>query len=390
MVIRPRDADDLVDAVAQAVDARRTLEILGTGSRRGFGRPVIADEPLDLSALSGVVVYEPNELVLTVRAATPMAEIRKLLAAERQHLAFEPPDLGPLWGLAEGQGTIGGALATGLGGPRRVSAGAPRDHFLGFKGVNGFGEAFAAGGRVVKNVTGYDLPKLMAGSFGTLAVLAEVTVKVLPAPEQTLTLGGMGLDEATGLQALRDALGGAVQVSGAAYLPSDAEPSRTLIRLEGPAPAVEAGAARLTQQLARSGGEIVRTADTHIWREIGEARAFAQSAAPVWRLSIPPAAAPALGEALRAMGVQRFYYDWGGGAVWLEGPAEAPDAGAAAIRALLPPGSHATLIRAAAPVRAAAGPFQPLDPGVAALTQRVKRRFDPEGVFNPGRMYAGL
>ena len=160
----------------------------GQGSKLALGKPMTCDQVLDLSGLSGVVDYAPEELVVTLRAGTPMREVEALLAQRNQMLAFEPPDLGPLLGREAGQGTLVGAVMGNLAGPRRLSAGAARDHLLGFSGVNGRGEAFKSGGKVMKNVTGYDLSKLLAGSWGTLAVLDEVSVKVLPAPDQTRTL----------------------------------------------------------------------------------------------------------------------------------------------------------------------------------------------------------
>src|SRR5262245_2838718 len=185
--IRPRDAGDVTAAVQWALANSKTLEIVGQGSKRALGRPAQTDATLDLSAIAGVTLYEPEELVLSARAGTLLAEIERLVAANNQELAFEPMDYGPLLGAAPGQGTIGGALATNLSGPRRLKAGAARDHFLGVTAVSGHGRAFKSGGRVVKNVTGYDLCKLLAGSWGTLAVMTDVTLKTLPRAETEAT-----------------------------------------------------------------------------------------------------------------------------------------------------------------------------------------------------------
>lgn len=397
----PRDAADVLDAVRAALAVRTPLELVGRGSRRGFGRPTAAAARLDLSALSGVRIYEPAELVLTADVATPLSELEALLAANGQQLAFEPPDLGPLWGAGEGSGSLGGALSVGLGGPRRPFAGAPRDHFLGFKGVNGFGEPFAAGGRVVKNVTGYDLPKLMAGAFGVLAVLTEVTLKVLPAAAETDTLAIAGLSPRAAFALLRQAVETSPAVSGAAFLPAPAAGrtpgapfgprATTLVRLEGFGPAVEAAGGALLQQLPP--GAEAMTLDPaesrRLWRAVGGAWAFADLAAPVWRLSIPPSAAFDIGHALNRAGLELFYFDWAGGLIWACAP-EAPDGGVAVLRAPLPPGAHATLVRGPDSLRAAIAPFQPLAPAVMALQARLKARFDPAGIFNPGRMYEGF
>ncbi|HEX6101964.1 MAG TPA: FAD-binding protein, partial [Alphaproteobacteria bacterium] len=247
-LLTPRDAADVLEIARDAVEHEAPLEILGHGSKRGFGRPVQASRTLDLSQLSGITLYEPDELVLRAGAGTPLALISRVLAEKRQQLAFEPGDWGPLYGTAPGLGTLGGAIAANLAGPRRIKAGAARDHILGFTAVNGRGEAFKAGGRVMKNVTGYDLPKLMAGSFGTLAILTEVTVKVLPAPEAIRTLLIAGLEDARAVAAMSQALGSAHEVSAAAHLPTRiaarsgvravalAGRAVTALRLDGPEP----------------------------------------------------------------------------------------------------------------------------------------------------------
>ncbi len=195
----PADIDELRDAVAEALAAEEPLELVGGGSKRGLGRPVQAAHTLDLARLSGIRDYAPNELVLTAGAATPLAEIERVLAEHGQMLAFEPPGWCGLLGADEASPTLGGVLACNLAGPRRIKAGAARDHFLGFRAVSGRGEIFKAGGKVVKNVTGYDLPKLMAGSYGTLTALEEVTVKVLPRPENVVTVLFAGVAPLSGL-----------------------------------------------------------------------------------------------------------------------------------------------------------------------------------------------
>lgn len=401
---QPANESQVVDVIRDAATRRSPFEIVGQGSRRQLGRPEVSDSLLDVSRLSGVMVYEPEELVLTARAATPMADIQALLAAKGQHLAFEPPDFGRLWGAPAGRGTIGGALSVGLGGTRRLMAGAPRDHFLGFRAINGFGQAFAGGGRVVKNVTGFDLPKLLAGSFGTLAVLTEVTLKVLPAPEDTRTLALQGLDEVTGLAALRRALSAAVPVTGAAYLSASVlegfeqlpqalqGASATLLRLEGPRAGVDACAAALRLALETGATPIVeleQPVSLALWQQISDASHYAGSALPLWRLSVPPAGAAALGAALRLAGARRLSFDWGGGLLWLEGNEE-QDGGGATIRSLIQQhagGGHALLVRATSAVRSCVEPFEPQPAVLRALAERVRAQFDPHGILNPRRMY---
>src|SRR6201990_1342730 len=229
--LAPRDAKELQQAVEWALNEGVTLDVRGGGSKLQLGKPMTCDQVLDLSGLSGIVDYAPEELVITLRAGTRLREVEALLAQRNQMLAFEPPDLGPLHCRAPGEGTLVGTLSGNFAGPRRLSAGAARDHLLGFSGVNGRGEAFKSGGRVMKNVTGYDLSKVIAGSWGTLAVLDEVSVKTLPAPDQTRTLVLLGLDDASAVKAMCAAMGSPHDVSGATHVPG-----RTAIRIEGVAP----------------------------------------------------------------------------------------------------------------------------------------------------------
>jgi glycolate oxidase FAD binding subunit len=404
--IKPRNDDQVREAVAWALSSAEPLELVGAGTKRGFGRPVQAGHVLDLSDLAGITLYEPEELVLGARAGTTMAEIEAALTAKRQMLAFEPPDLGLLYGGAAGQATLGGVLACNLAGPRRIKAGAARDHFLGFHGVSGRGEAFKAGGRVVKNVTGYDVAKLMAGSFGTLAALTEVTVKVLPAPEKTRTVLLFGLADNAAIEALTLALQSAHDVSGAAHLPAgiadlssvgrvaEAGGAVTAIRLEGTPDSVAYRCAALRQELsglAAAQDELHSMNSGQLWRELRDAAYFAgDQQAVIWRISVPPAAGAKVAAALADAGLPFLhFYDWGGGLIWLATLPE-DDAGAKTIRgAIAEIGGHATLLRGPAPLRVAVPPFQPQPPDLAALSRRIKEAFDPEGILNPGRMESG-
>ena len=400
--LQPRNTPELVDAIRSAVAARTPFEIMSRGTKRGLGRPLRCDRILDLSALSGIDLYEPEELVMTAAAGTPLAEIGDALAERRQQLAFEPPDLGPLLGAGAGQATIGGIFACNLSGSRRIKAGAARDHLLGFTAVSGRGEEFRAGGRVVKNVTGYDLPKLLTGSYGTLAAMASLTFKVLPAPETTRTLLLRGLDDASAIDALSRAAGSPFEVAGAAHLPAGpaarvldglapAVGAATALRLEGFGPSVASRGGGLTALLSPF-GEVELLDDDRsavFWRRIRDVEPFVGDDRIVWRLSVPPADGA---EAVAALGGGwEHYYDWGGGLIWIAAGIEAagPDAGASRVRAAVSATSgHATLIRAPAEIRAAVDVFQPPAGALAALSRRVKRSFDPEGVLNPGRMYA--
>jgi glycolate oxidase FAD binding subunit len=385
--IKPRDARELRQAVEWALNAGTTLDVRGGGSKTALGKPMQCAEILDVSALSGVVDYAPEELVVTLRAGTPIREVEALLAQRNQMLAFEPPDLGPLLGQEAGQGTLVGVLSGNLAGPRRLSAGAARDHLLGFSGVNGRGEAFKSGGKVMKNVTGYDLSKLLSGSWGTLAVLDEVSVKVLPAPDQTRTLLLHGLSDEQAVRAMCAAMGSPHDVSGAAHLGT-----KTALRLEGIGPSVETRLVGLRALLADSGASSMEDLGTlesrTFWQDIRDVGPLAVSRDEViWKISCPPTEGPSIVARIRAQRpAAKAFYDWSGGLVWLALPAS-EDADHVLVRgALGPMGGHATLIRAPQAVRVAVPVFHPQSAALVALSARVKESFDPKGLFNPGRM----
>jgi glycolate oxidase FAD binding subunit len=401
-ILKPRDAKDVEDAVVWALSEAKTLEVAGQGSKRGLGRPSQSDFTLDLSALSGVTLYEPEELVLSARAGTPIADIEKLVVASGQELAFEPADYGKLLGGNPARGTIGGVLAANLSGPRRIKAGAARDHFLGVSAVSGRGETFKSGGRVVKNVTGYDLCKLMAGSFGTLGAMTDITVKTLPRAETEASVVIAGLDDMQATRAMADAMGSSCDVSGAAHLPAGVAGSiqgvgsgkaATLFRLEGVAPSVVHRSGMLTALLKSLGAAETLPAEIsrEVWRAIRDVAPFADGGtAPVWRISTAPMQGATLAAGIAAAAGGSWYLDWGGGLIWMSLP-PSDDAAVGKLRPMVAKaGGHATLLRAPAAIRAAVAVFEPQDEGVAALSRRVKESFDPKGILNPGRMWAGV
>ncbi len=407
--LKARDPKDVANAVQWALGEGKTIEVVGHGSKRAIGRPLATDLVLDLSGLAGVTLYEPAELVLSAQAGTPLSEIELLLAGNGQRLAFEPMDCGPLFGNPVGRGTIAGTIAANLCGPRRLTAGAARDHLLGFAAVSGRGEAFKAGGRVVKNVTGYDLCKLMAGSWGTLAALTDITLKTLPKPQSEATVVLAGLDDQAAVQAMTAALGSQCEVCSAAHLPAataarfpmgDAVASGralTGLRLEGVAPAVGPRAAALVALLQPHGEATIieDMVSRRLWSATRDAAAFAspRTGTPaeeaLWRISTAPARAPGLVADVTGALDAQVLYDWGGGLVWIA--TAAADAGAGVIRtAIRRLGGHATLLRAPSALRATAEVFEPQALPLAALTKRVKESFDPKAVLNPGRMWAGV
>ncbi|HKS19073.1 MAG TPA: FAD-binding protein [Bradyrhizobium sp.] len=403
--LKVRDAGDVEQAVRAALASGQPLEIIGHGSKRQIGQPMATNALLDLAALNAVTSYEPNELVITLQAGAPLADVRSLIDSKNQQFAFDPMNTAPLLGTPD-IGTIGGMIAAGLAGPRRVKAGGARDHLLGAHAVSGFGDSFKTGGKVVKNVTGYDLCKLLAGSWGTLAVMTEVTLKVMPRPESERTLLLRGLDDVAANRAMTAALGSPFDVSGAAHLPNSAfraaggalaglgAPGQavTLLRLEGITASAAHRAALLAKLLAPFGpADILEdAASVAVWSSIRDALPFAASGAlgawPVWRIVCPPAAGGALGQALARETGGDVIYDWGGGLIWAALPPK-PDAQAAFVRQRVEAaGGHANLIRASEQVRRQVDVFHPQGDGLAALGERIRHSFDPKNILNRGRM----
>jgi glycolate oxidase FAD binding subunit len=392
--LKPRNAREVEEAVTWAAAEDRPLEIRGQGSKSALGRPVQAAHVLDLSGLTGIDSYEPAELVLTVKAGTPIAEVERLVDDSGQELSFEPMDYGPLLGQDPGMGTVGGVLASNLSGPRRIKAGAARDHILGMEAVSGRGEIFNSGGKVVKNVTGYDLPRALCGSYGTLAVATTVTLKVNPKPETSASFVLNGLGDADAVAALCRAMGSSAEVSGAAHLPADVDgtPGRTLLRLEGFETSVDYRFGTLEALLADFGTpeRLAASESEDLWRTIRDVTPFAGSGSPVWRISVAPTQGPRLVTLLKEKMDVRAFYDWSGGLVWLscaDGALHESD-----IRAAVADvgGGHATLVRADASARTNVAVFQPQPAPLAALSRRLKEQFDPKGVLNPGRMVSGV
>jgi glycolate oxidase FAD binding subunit len=392
--------DSVVAAVADAVRTREPLLIQGNGTKAGMLRPVQAARTLSTAGLSGVSLYAPKELILSAWAGTPLWEVEASLAEDGQHLIAEPPDFSELLGTAGKPQTLGGVVATNLSGPRRVAWGAMRDHVMGVRAVTGRAEIIRSGGRVLKNVTGLDLCKLLTGSHGTLGVITQVTLKVLPAPEATGTLVLPRLDAVTGVAVLSAALGSPFGVSGAAWLPPEAvgrvpglagiAGSATLIRIEEFAPSVTYRIGRLMDQLATAGTVTLDTAASRaVWKDIRDARPLAaDSRHAVWRISVRPSAGPRVLDTLRLHGVSGFL-DWGGGLVWLAGPATTATHDAVEAAARAGRGTW-TLMRAPDTLRGAVRVVPDEVAPLARITREVKAAMDPAGILNPGRLYAGL
>lgn len=377
-----------------------SVEIRGGGTRGGIGNPVTAEAILGSTGLTGITAYNPAEMVISARAGTPVSEIQALLFEHGQMMAFEPIDHRGIFGTT-GEPTIGGAVAVNASGPRRLLAGAARDAVLGLRFVNGRGEIVKAGGRVMKNVTGLDLVKLLTGSHGTLGFLTEVTFKVLPRPRRAVTLVISGLDDELATRAMAAAMALPVEVSAAAHLPESvrgrflggalADGAATVLRLEGLDASVALRLEKLAAAMAPLGTatELGPDETAVLWREIRDVKPYADgSMRPLWRVSVAPTAGEKLVAALRLEAGVDAFYDWQGGLVWMRMEA---DPEAELVRAYVKAlgGGHAVLVRGPERVRAAVDVFQPLAPAVAALHARVREKFDPAGIFNPGRMHRG-
>jgi glycolate oxidase FAD binding subunit len=366
---------DVIYAVRDARERRRTLEIVGVGTKRAFGRPMQCDDILDVSGLRGIVSYEPEELLLTVLPGTPVVEINRVLAQNGQRLGFDPGDWGPLLGTRANSGTIGGAISADVCGSAAVRYGRVRDQLLGYRAVNGLGEAYKAGGKVVKNVTGFDLPKLMCGAFGTLGVLTEVTLRVFPKPSLSRVFAVNGLGPVEGFALLQKIWSSPLEATGLAYFNGT-----TFIRLEGE----QRPLAEKEVLLRAMTGDPIDVEDGDVgFRRFGNGAAIAAAPHDVWLLSLPPANAP---DAVRELGSQAWFGDRAGGALWI-GVANS-DSGMHDIAARH--GGSAILVRASEDMRSHIPVFPPETPARAALTRAVKAAFDPLGLFNPGRMYEGV
>lgn len=378
--MKPRDEQELSQAIR---DANDPLCIQGGGTR-GLA---VSGEALETTALGGITLYEPGALTMVARSGTSLTEIEAALAAEGQMLPFEPYDLAGVTG-AKGASTIGGVFATNASGARRVKAGAARDFLLGVRFVDGAGNIIKNGGRVMKNVTGYDLVKLMAGAHGTLGVMTEVSFKVLPKPETQATLAISGLADTEAVRAMAAALGSPFDVTGAAHTPAGATTEATTrIRIEGFADSVAYRAKRLRDVLGAFGAVTDSTDD---WQGARNLAAYLPETSgkggALWRLSVKPSDGPGLMARVTQAFECRYDYDWGGGRIWVwAGPA----ADHAVLHGVLQTeaaatGGNATLVNSAAPLGVSR--FQPEPPPIARLTAGIRQRFDPRGILNPGLM----
>lgn len=406
-ILTPTTPEQLRDAVGWALGSRTPLEIIGSGSKRAYGHAVKTNAVLDCSKLSGILFYEPEELVISAHAGTPLADIKAALAENNQQFHFEPGNFPELLGggNAPDAGTIGGLVACNLAGPRRIKVGSARDHLLGFQAVSGRAEDFKSGGRVMKNVTGFDLSKLMSGSFGTLGVMHTVTLKVMPCDEQSATVIVACDDPKKAGKAMTAAMGSENEVSGAAWISaadiagleipvaSEFGSGLVVLRVEGPKPSVAWRAEALCKALA-SFGETHELADSYshrVWQYVADARPFVETsgaASLLWRVSVPPAIGGDVCAQLQDVTGGRAMMDWAGGLIWLA--LDDADAMANRIREIAEmAGGQANLVRAPERMRETVPVFHPESPALARINAKIKENFDPEGILNPGRLMPG-
>ncbi len=391
-IFKPHTEAETIEAIQTAFTSATPLAISGNNTKQGLGHRVEAGTSLVLSGLSGITLYEPEEMVLTVRAGTTLHEVEALLSQHGQCLAFEPAGLGPLWGEPEASATIGGTVSAGISGSRRFSAGAPRDHLLGFTGVNGKGERFRAGGKVVKNVTGYDLPKLAAGSFATLFVMTELTLRAVPRPPETLCLCLENLDHTQAFATLRKMSASPMDPTGLAYLPAnvarrvaDKTTSLTLVRLEGEGQGIAARMAGLRSAISMEASVLDAVTTKNLFRALTGVAPLFSAEGNVWRVCVPPTQA---GAVVADLSPASYAADWAGGLLWLQLTKIVSPQQVHATASRL--GGHATLFRQHPGEADETARFQPLDATMSLLNARLKDAFDPARILNPGRMVKGI
>lgn len=393
---RPGSAEDISDIVKDAISANEVIEITGNGSKRDIGQTVMASIEISTTEMAEVLEYNHSELVMTAQAGTSLKKIREVLDANNQMLAFEPADYSKLLN-SQAEPTIGGTFGVNLTGSKRLSTGAARDALLGVNFINGSGELIKTGGKVMKNVTGLDLVKLMAGSWGTLGIMADMTFKVLPKPELIKTVLIMGMDDATAAMAMAKAMAQSVEVSSAAHL-SEGVSNKVLdggfdrpitaLRLEGLVPSVELREAKLKNVMSQFGDleMLDHKKSDQLWNEISNVYPFCDgSDQAVWKVSVAPNLGCQLVSKLKENCRFDAYYDWQGGLVWLK---MHDDTHADTIRKHIRElgGGHATLIRADGNTKAQVPVFEPQAEPIEALSRRIKAKLDPHNLFNPGRM----
>lgn len=403
-VLRPAADWELASFLSEATATSTPVEIFGGHTKAQLGRPRTAAAAISTHVLRGIRSYQPAERIITVQAGCLISDLERELAPHGQMLGFEPVDVATVFGEKPGRATIGGVICSNLAGSRRIAAGGIGDHLVGIKAVAGTGEVIQSGGPVARGNAGLNLTRVLVGSWGTLAALVEVSLRVAPVPQATRTIVSLGLSEEIAIEAMSGAMQTPYGVTGTVHLEppiasrlwsdglgSDGR-SVTAIRLENMAHAMPGCLERLQVALAAYGDVHVLDDEKSeiLWHELRQLLVLPHSETPLWRISTLPSKAFEVVSAIRRYISVDAYYDWSGGLIWLEVPQSA-DAGATEIRRVVAStGGHATLIRASADVKAAIDVFEPMHSGVELMTRRLKQVFDPAGILNPGRIYADL
>lgn len=390
-ILTPKDEAELAKMVARANKNKTRLRIEGGGTRQDLGNLIKTDATLSLKNISGITLYEPGALTLVAKAGTPLKEIEKALKKHSQRLAFEPMDHRAIFG-SKGEPTIGAIVAGNISGSRRIIAGGCRDSLIGVRFINGNGEIIKNGGRVMKNVTGLDLVKLMAGSFGTLGVISEVSFKLLPVAQRKVSLEIKGLSSEQAISIMSKALGSPFEITAAAHLPKNLNnkngDAKTLLRIEGFDSQVDYRIEKLSELIANNIEITTIEGKEHdkLWRYIRNVKIFKNSKNPLWKLSIKPSDAPDIEKQLIDKTGADMFFDWAGGLIWLQMQDE-DNAHADVVRHIVKQfGGHATLVRASDEIREAVEIFQPEQVGIAKLSNLIRKKFDPSGILNPNLM----
>ena len=384
---RPQSEQDIAEFIHAAFLDARPVEIVGGGTRSGLGHQVLASTKISLENHAGITLYEPEALTLVVKAGTSLAEVQKTLLGKGQRLPFEPMSHCSIFG-TKGESSIGAVVACNISGPRRIQAGACRDSLIGVRFVSGKGDIIKNGGRVMKNVTGLDLVKLLCGSHGTLGVITEVAFKVLPVSEREATLGISGLSVEKAVEVLSQALATPFDITGAAHLPDYNGKPLTVMRVEGFSNQVDYRLSGLKNAVAGNEDAEILEGEVHseLWRTIADVKPFKESNNAVWRISTKPGQAPIIYEAICQLFDARFVFDWGGGLIWIEINSSTPGEMNEIRKIVGANGGHATLVRASELIRKTIPVFHPQGARIAELSKSIRDKFDPAGILNPGRM----
>ena len=407
----PENETEVSEFIKQFHKSNIPVELIGSGSKRKIGKPLQCAKVLNLSKLSGIVEYLPKELYIKVKACTPINQIEKELKKNKQQLAFEPIDFGYLFTGKSDYGTAGGHVACNISGPRRFKVGSLRDHVLGFRGVNGKGEIIKSGGMVVKNVTGYDLSKLVCGSYGTLVALTEITFKVLPAPEEskTIVIHNLQLESATDL--LNQAISSSSDISGAIFLPTEPKcegslmniettfklndlkygGSLTAIRIEGSKHSIDERTQNLKNELKISSYDIsiLETYQSEIfWKKVKNLEVFSSTQNNIIRIVIPPSYCVQLLYQLLSTKF-KYYIDWGGALIWLEAYQFTEEMFDSIKKKVIKCGGYMSMIKSSDYLPYVEEVFT-INRSRFDISQSIKKSFDPKRVLNPGKMYTGI